>query len=133
MNRVKRMLSFLVLVTLFIATLSTAAAEIAVPFASETYVSCTASLNSSKSASFNVTTSHSASIYVKSVKLQKKNGGKPVNVKSLTTPSKTASGRNYSDTMSYSDSIPDDGTYRIQAVFSADGETRTVSSSWVTF
>lgn len=133
MNSCKKILSVLLMVTLFVAEFPLAAAEGIRPFASETYILCSVSLSSSKSAGFYVETAYSTNICVKSVKLQKKDGGKIENVKTLVKPSNTVAGQSYTVLKDYSGSIPDGGTYRIQVVFSADGETRTASSSWVAF
>lgn len=129
----KKILSILLVAALFIAGFPSAVAESITPFASKTYILCSVSLSSSKSAGFYVETAYSTKIYVKSVQLQKKDGGKTVNVKALDAPSDTVTGQSYTTTKDYSGNIPDGGTYRIQVVFSADGESKTVSSSWIDF
>lgn len=129
----KKILSILLVAALLIAEFPLAVAESIVPFASKTYILCSVSLSSSKSAGFYVETAYSTKIYVKSVQLQKKEGGKAVNVKALDAPSDTVTGQSYTTTKDYSGSIPDGETYRIQVVFSADGESKTASSSWIDF
>lgn len=94
--------------------------------ASTVFNSTSVALNKSKEGAFGATTYNYYDIKVSSVTLQKQNGTKWEDVKSLTAPSKVAKDTTlYTSTESYSASISGTGTFRLKAVFSAGGATTT--------
>lgn len=104
------------------------------PFASYVFASADVSLNSNKSGIFNATTIYATSVSVTSCTLERKDGSKWVDVGSLTPPSHTSSNSySFSAIANYSSSLINGNTYRITAVFSADGETVTRTSSQRTY
>ena len=104
------------------------------PFASYVFASADVSLNSNKSGVFNATTIYATSVSVTSCTLQRKDGSKWIDVGSLTPPSHTSSNSySFSAIANYSSSLINGNTYRITAVFSADGETVTRTSSQRTY
>lgn len=113
---------------------STSLAEYPVIWANPVFISggviCDSTMYTEFSASTKVA---SASIYVSSCSLQKKNGSNWEHVKSLTAPSKIAI--NAKELKAYADYNGEcgSGTYRIKAVFTAGEATMTCYSNQRTF
>ena len=131
MKIMKQAVVLFMVLSLVIVPVAVAAIE---PLASDIFASADVSLNSNKRAIFNATTNYSSSVSVISCTLQKKDGTKWVNAGSLTPPSHTSSNSySFSAIANCSSSLINGNTYRIIAVFSADGETVTRTSSQRTY
>lgn len=131
----KKILLRTIILSTIMAVLSVSISMAAVePRAHDTFQKATVALTSSKIVMFSATTVvEAASIQVTSCTLQKKAGTVWVFSGALTPPSYIASNANtYGASVDYSSSIST-GTYRIKAVFSADGETITSTSNEKTF
>lgn len=120
-----------VLVCLVMIMVSNAYASDIGLFSDKVFDRASLTLYSDKTVSFSASTwGTKKSISVTSCSLQKKNGEKWERVKGLTAPKTVASNAYlYSSDMDYSDDIPDGGTYRVGAVFDADGYSITRYSS----
>lgn len=105
------------------------------PFADTVFSSAEVSLSTKMNASFTARTKSSkAEIKVTECVLQIKSGGTWRDEVSLTPPSKIATntGR-YSAAKDYSSSCSSGNTYRIKAIFDADGHTKTAYSNSVSY
>lgn len=113
----------------------TACAFAPVPFADSYFDSATISLSSSMKASFSALTSYKSSkIQVTSCTLQRKNGNTWNDVATLTPPSTVATNAySYRASSAYSSAATSGYTYRVWAVFNADGHTVTRYSNSVAY
>lgn len=119
----------LILLSLFCFIAVSAAAEDALPFASEYYSEATVSISSSKVISFECITYASCNtIKVSSSSLQKLEGSSWVSVSGYSKPSKTASGRTYKAMLDCS-SLIGSGTYRVTVTYNADGHLKSCSAT----
>lgn len=124
MRKVKTCLFIFCLMSVMVFVVSTTVmAENVVPYAHPIFDLTSVMLSNNLMAGFNVQTSRDCDIYVQSVSLQQKEDGKWKRVSSLTLPDKEVYGKRYATTIDYSDEITGSGTYRIYAVFNADGYT----------
>lgn len=135
MKNLKKISVVTLLLSLVMLVVSQAYAGDISLFADKVFDRASLTLYSDKTVSFSASTwGTKKSISVSSCFLQKKNGEKWDYVKSLTAPKTVASNAFlYGSDMDYSDDIPDGGTYRIGAVFDADGYTITRYSSAKSF
>ena len=103
-------------------------------FASSTFKSSAVTLNSSGTATFSATATKKCNlIKVDSCTLQIKIGISWVDAKALATPVSATNCYTYQKTKSYGSEMTSGKTYRIKAVFNADGETVTCYSSGMTY
>ncbi len=122
MRKTNFFILFLVTIMTFMV-ISTAMAENVVPYAHPIFDLTAVMLSNNLMAGFDAQTSKDCDIYVQSVILEKKIDGEWKFVKSLTAPDKKVNGYMYSTTKDYSRNISGSGTFRLNAVFNADGYT----------
>lgn len=125
------MLMIVFLVTFLIGSMQ-AKAEMT-PLSSELYQYAYAELLPTGKVAFSAAIRHRATIAVNSCILQKKEGSNWVFDQSLSCPPSTSNATRYSKNMDYSAKLTSGTTYRIVAVFAADGETRTAMSDGITY
>jgi len=120
-------------VTMILCLCGTAMAQIAL-FANSTFKSSSVSLNSSGTATFSAATRIKCnSIKVNSSTLQVKSGSSWSDAKALTVPAAATNCSSYQKTKSYGSDMTSGKTYRIKAVFNADGETVTCYSGEISY
>ena len=107
----------------------------ATPYADTVFSSAKVSLSAQINASFTAQTkSKQAEIKVTSCILQIKTGSVWADSMTLTAPSKVATNANrYTASKNYSSSCSSGNTYRIKAVFDADGHTKTTYSNSISY
>ena len=112
-----------------------ALAYTATPYADTVFSSARVLLSTQMDASFTAQTkSKQAEIKVTSCILQIKTGSVWVDSMTLTAPSKVATNTSrYSAAKDYSSSCSSGNTYRIKAVFDADGHTKTTYSNSISY
>ena len=112
-----------------------ALAYTATPYADTVFSSARVSLSTQMDASFTAQTkSKQAEIKVTSCILQIKTGSVWADSMTLTAPSKVATNANrYTASKNYSGSCSSGNTYRIKAVFDADGHTKTAYSNSISY
>lgn len=112
-----------------------ALAYTATPYADTVFSSARVLLSTQMDASFTAQTkSKQAEIKVTSCILQIKTGSVWVDSMTLTAPSKVATNTSrYSAAKNYSSSCSSGNTYRIKAVFDADGHTKTAYSNSISY
>ncbi len=125
--KIVTILIIVILITLQIGAMQ-AKAEMK-PLTSEIYQNANAELLSTGKATFKAAIQYRATINVSSCILQKKVGNTWVFDQSLSCPPSMSNTLRYSKTMDYSAKLTIGTTYRIVAVFDADGETKTVTSN----
>ncbi|MEG1358288.1 MAG: hypothetical protein RSE23_01360 [Clostridia bacterium] len=121
--------------TLMMWLLNTAFANGILPFADSVFTSAGVSLSNQIDAIYSAKTkAKSSEIIVSSCTLQIKDGSRWVDSTSLTAPSTVAKNTiSYKATGSYSSSCTSGNTYRIKAVFDADGHQLTRYSNEVAY
>ena len=112
-----------------------ALAYTATPYADTVFSSARVLLSTQMDASFTAQTkSKQAEIKVTSCILQIKTGSVWADSMTLTAPSKVATNANrYTASKNYSSSCSSGNTYRIKAVFDADGHTKTTYSNSISY
>lgn len=112
-----------------------ASAAMVTPYADTVFSSARVSLNTKMNASFTAQTkAKQAEIKVTECVLQVKNGTEWNESTTLTAPSKVATNTSrYSAAKDYSSNCSSRNTYRIKAVFDADGYSKTVYSNSVSY
>ena len=125
----------LLLCLMMLLSIVHATAAIVTPMADPVFARTSVSINSSMSSTFSATTQLVCdSISVTSCTLQVKNGSTWSNVGSVTPPSTEAKNTTvYVAVKSYSSSCTSGKTYRLVAVFTADGHSLTSYSNQVTY
>ena len=131
-NRIRSGMSIMLMLMLFA---NYALAAMVTPYADTVFSSARVSLNTQMDASFTAQTkSKQAEIKVTSCILQIKTGSVWVDSMTLTAPSKVATNTSrYSAAKDYSSSCSSGNTYRIKAVFDADGHTKTAYSNSISY
>lgn len=135
MRQQRRILSLLSLVVLSSIILFIPLSASALPPASPVFNSKSVTLSTSMSATFMTTTSMDCnSISVTSVKLQRQNGSKWEDDKTLVCPSGVAKNIDSLVTAkNYADDCVKGNTYRLYVTFTADGVTATCYSGTATY
>ncbi len=103
------------------------------PLSSESFRLVNVKLQSTCQATFTATTHYRTTIKINSCILQKKVGNIWTFDQSLSCPPSSSNVIRYSEKMDYSGKMTIGNTYRIVAVFNADGETRTATSDGITY
>ncbi len=103
------------------------------PFSSDIFLHADVNLQTTGLVTFVAKTHQRTTIKVDSCILQKMEGGNWVFDQSLTCPTCLPNAVRYSMSMDYSAKLTSGTTYRIVAVFAADGETRTATSDEITY
>ena len=131
-NRIRSGMSIMLMLMLFA---NYALAAMVTPYADTVFSSTRVSLSTQMDASFTAQTkSKQAEIKVTSCILQIKTGSVWVDSMTLTAPSKVATNTSrYSAAKDYSSSCSSGNTYRIKAVFDADGHTKTAYSNSISY
>ncbi len=130
-KRLMTMLMIVILVTFQIGSMQ-AKAEMA-PLSNELYQYAYAELLPTGKVAFSAAVRHRATIKVDSCILQKKEGNNWVFDQSLSCPPSVSNATRYSKNMDYSAKLTSGTTYRVVAVFDAEGETRTATSDGITY
>lgn len=131
----KHLKSIMVMVVLTTLCFHTALASIAVPYADSVFSSAGVSLSSSIKATYSANTRAKCSVIkVSSCTLQIKDGSNWSDSSSLTAPTTIATNTSvFKATGSYSSSCTLGNTYRIKAIFDADGHQITRYSNEVSY
>ena len=131
-KRIRSGMSIMLMLMLFA---NYALAAMVTPYADTVFSSARVSLSTQMDASFTAQTkSKQAEIKVTSCILQIKTGSVWADSMTLTAPSKVAMNANrYTASKNYSSSCSSGNTYRIKAVFDADGHTKTAYSNSISY
>lgn len=130
----KKMITLLLTVVILTLPFGVGQAEATMnPLSSETFRIAKATFFASGSVIFTATTRHRATVKVNSCILQKKEGNNWVFDQSLSCPPSVSNVTRYSKNMDYSAKLTIGTTYRVVAVFDAEGETRTATSDGITY
>lgn len=131
--RNSKLISIVLSIILLCSICGSALAEYII-FASPSFKIYTVSLSSAGSASFYATTTTtSASLKVSSCTLQTKSGSSWSDSKTLSTPAGKTNTNLLRVSKDYSSSMSSGNTYRIKAVFNADGNTVTAYSGEIAY
>ena len=133
-NRIRSGMSIMLMLMLMLFA-NYALAAMVTPYADTVFSSARVSLSTQMDASFTAQTkSKQAEIKVTSCILQIKTGSVWADSMTLTAPSKVATNTSrYSAAKDYSSSCSSGNTYRIKAVFDADGHTKTAYSNSISY
>ncbi len=103
------------------------------PLSSDIFLNANVDLQTTGVVTFMAKTHQRTTIKVDSCILQKKEGNNWVFDQSLSCPPSVSNAIRYSKNMDYSAKLTSGTTYRIVAVFAADGETRTATSDGIAY
>lgn len=131
--RKTKLLATILSVIMLLCFCGSAVAQI-VLFSNSTFRAYSVSLNSSGKATFSATTTKTcASIKVSSCTLQVKSGSDWTDSKTLTAPAGVTDCSSIYVTKSYASDLTSGKTYRLKAVFNADGGTVTCYSGEISY
>jgi hypothetical protein len=125
--------TFILSLVMLLCFCGTAMAQM-VTFASSTFRTSSVGFSSAGKATFSATTTKNcASIKVSSCTLQVKSGSSWNDAKLLTAPAGDTNCSSYYATKSYGSDLTSGKTYRLKAVFNADGNTVTCYSGEISY
>lgn len=131
----KKTVAIVVIICLLISSVVTAIAEAGItPYSDECFRSAKVTINSSGKAAFTATLKQRCNIIkISSCTLQKRVGESWVFDKTLSVPVSVSNTTRYSKSKDYSSDMTSGVSYRIVAVFNADGNTITITSGAITY
>lgn len=131
----KKVVAIISIICLLISSAVAATAEAGItPYSDECFRDAKVAISSSGRVTFTATLKYRCStVEVTSCILQKKIGDNWTFAETLTVPESAANTMRYSKSKDYSSNMTSGVSYRVVAVFNADGTTRTATSGAITY
>lgn len=131
----KKAVAIISIICLLISSVVAATAEAGItPYSDECFRDAKVAINSSGKATFTATLKQRCNtIKISSCTLQKRVGDSWVFDKALTVPASASNTTRYSKSKDYSTNMTSGVSYRVVAVFNADGTTVTATSGAITY